>query len=105
MNERECFFFIIGCLTFVILISIGIILLLIFLCEFITNYKNKKKYKYMIEHRFDEPPIAKCYCIDCKYCYGKPTNSGSGVYCSLFNGDMIIIDNAFCYRAEPKSKE
>lgn len=67
--------------------------------------KNDKRYEYKIAHRFDNPPLAKCYCIDCKYCYGEPTKSGFGVYCSLFGGRLIIQDNSFCYRAQPKCEE
>lgn len=25
------------------------------------------KSKYKVKHRFDNPPVAKCYCRDCKY--------------------------------------
>lgn len=71
----------------------------------ISEYRETKKYEYKIAHRFDDPPLAKCHCIDCRYCYGEPTRSGSGVYCSLFGGGIVIQDNSFCYRAEPKKKE
>lgn len=78
-------------------------------CEFsLTDFQKefvRIAYEYKIAHRFDNPPLAKCYCIDCKYCYGEPTKSGSGVYCSLFGGRLIIQDNSFCYRAQPKCEE
>ena len=92
------------------LVAIGIgltILSLVILkiCDSIKSYRDNKKYEYILAHRFDGPPLAKCYCIDCRYCYGEPTQSGSGVYCSLFGGGIVIQDNSFCYRAQPKRKE
>lgn len=72
--------------------------------DLIAEYRDTKKYEYIIAHRFDDPPLAKCYCIDCQYCYGEPTRSGSGVYCSLFNSGIVIQDNSFCYRAIPKRR-
>lgn len=71
----------------------------------IRDYRETKMYEYKIAHRFDGPPLAKCYCIDCRHCYGEPTSSGCGVYCSLFRRGMVIQDNSFCYRADPKKKE
>ena len=67
--------------------------------------KDAKRYEYIINRRFDDPPLAKCYCIDCKYYYGEPTKTGENVYCSLWNSGVVIQDNSFCYRAEPKERE
>lgn len=34
---------------------------------YILDALNKAKRKYDHKHRFDKPPLAKCYCKDCKY--------------------------------------
>lgn len=58
------------------------------------------KENYRIKHRFDKPPTAKCYCVDCKYydietgrCYGFHEDS-----------NRLVGDNMFCYRAEPRKE-
>ena len=51
-------------------------------------------YKYKRKHRFDNPPIAKCYCIDCKY-----WNNG---YCSYLK-NQHTDDCWFCWYADPMS--
>lgn len=45
------------------------------------------------KHRFDKPPTAKCYCIDCI------SHSEDG-YCRKF-GSWCTADNWFCWAAEP----
>lgn len=77
----------------------------VWIYDSIVAYRDNKRYEYILAHRFDAPPLAKCYCIDCIYYYGEPTQSGSGVYCSLFGSEIVIRDNSFCYRAQPKRKE
>lgn len=91
-----------------VVIAASLTLLLIIILKIydsITIYRDNKKYEYVLAHRFDDPPLAKCYCIDCEYCYGKAGKSGDGVYCSLFKNGIVIRDNSFCYRAQPKRKE
>jgi hypothetical protein len=80
--------------------SIGIVFLL--LCTFIKFIKDKleeRKRKYIYKHRFDEPPIAKCYCHDCKY-YDISTSK-----CNDINGSRLMADWWFCCFAEPREKE
>lgn len=63
------------------------------LCEFIY----KKKWEYTIKHRFDKPPTAKCYCVDCD-------RHDNTARCIKF--DHYTADNWFCWDAEPrKDKE
>lgn len=97
-------FFIIGVFVLIALVLVIAIMSVIKIRDSIIEYRDTKRYEYKIAHRFDNPPLAKCYCIDCQYCYGEPTITGSGVYCSLFGGGIVIQDNSFCYRAQPKSK-
>ncbi len=70
-------------------------LCIIFLKEFITDCIESIKWKYEYEHRFDEPPLAKCYCKDCEY-YNEQDKR-----CISLNG-WCVADNSFCWRAEPK---
>lgn len=56
---------------------------------------SKAKWKYLYKHRFDKPPIAECYCKDCKK-HDFKTNR-----CYKFEG-VYTADNWFCWDAEPK---
>ncbi len=47
-----------------------------------------------IKHRFDKPPIAKCYCIDCNH------HDNDNGLCSSFG--EFIADNCFCWKADPR---
>lgn len=63
----------------------------------IDDYLTKKKYKHKRKHRFDKPPLAKCYCKDC-------TSYGTGLYkgqCFRL-GNRYFDDNWFCGDAEPR---
>lgn len=53
--------------------------------------------KYKIKHRFDKPPTAKCYCVDCVN-----WNERNG-RCSHF-GDRYTADCWFCWEAYPRKK-
>lgn len=56
----------------------------------------KWKRIYQVKHRFDKPPTAKCYCIDCK------RHSYDGE-CYKFKGWRTAND-WFCWDAEPKDR-
>lgn len=64
---------------------------------FIAEKIEELKYDYKVKHRFDKPPLAKCYCKDCKYhrdngeCYSFTTR--------------YTADNWFCSWAERKRVE
>lgn len=81
-----------GFTIIVIIIFVGVILK-----ETISDGINKAKWKYKRKHRFDKPPTAKCYCIDC-YFYD-PDNKE----CHKFSSYMA--DNEFCSGGEPKNHE
>lgn len=73
---------------------------MIFLLSIIDNIKDKiseKKRRYRIEHRFDKPPTAKCYCIDCGY-YGEEYHK---CYRSMLEH---VNDDYFCSEATPRKK-
>lgn len=38
--------------------------------ESFKDYRERKRYAYKRAHRFDGPPLAKCYCKDCEYGVG-----------------------------------
>ena len=64
--------------------------------DIIKDFIQVQIHKYKIKHRFDKPPIAKCYCIDCKNC---KEEKHSGRWCYRF--DRCVADNWFCWEAEP----
>ena len=61
-EELTNFFVLIG-----ILFSLGVLgLILIGIFDFIKQKIDELKNYHKIKHRFDKPPLADCYCIDCK---------------------------------------
>lgn len=58
----------------------------------------KLKYKYRVKHRFDKPPMAKCYCVDCE------RHNNKSDRCYKFDG-WYTADNWFCWDAKPREKE
>lgn len=54
--------------------------------------------KYRQKHRFDKPPTAKCYCIDCVH-----HNNETGRCWRLKN--WHTDDDWFCWDAEPRKTE
>lgn len=91
MSDIIIIFTTIGFLTSIAALTIVTI---IFIGE-IKNIINHYKRKYQQKHRFDKPPTAKCYCIDCKY---RMINNE----CTNFSRYTRVADDWFCWRAEPK---
>ena len=56
------------------------------------------RYNYRIKHRFDKPPTAKCYCIDCV------RHNNETQRCYKFDG-WYTADCWFCWDADPRKKE
>lgn len=56
------------------------------------------KLKHKQKHRFDKPPTAKCYCIDCVH-----HNNETGRCWRLKN--WHTDDDWFCWDAEPRKTE
>lgn len=83
-----------ACLLFILLLASAIAS---WLCEEISHILWTHKYK----HRFDKPPKAKCYCVDCKY---RVKKSNGGVWCTAHDG-FWPVSSYFCADAEPKEKE
>lgn len=79
----------------VVLVGIIIYDLLTRLIDNIIDYRKRQKSKRIIEHRFNKPPTAKCYCIDCKY---------HGMFNDLCHRDgrRHTADTEFCSDAEPR---
>lgn len=78
----------------ILAVVFGLVIVVYFeILEFIED----KKREYRIKHRFDKPPTAECYCIDCV-----KWNKDRGT-CYKFNG-WGTADNWFCWDAEPRKK-
>lgn len=89
-----------GCLAIIVCVMSILVIIGMKICDSIENFISTKRYEYMISHRFDTPPLAKCYCIDCVHCF----EDGLNVYCKLFGNGICIQDNSFCYRAQPQKE-
>ena len=61
--------------------------------EKIKDNIDKFRRRQIQKHRFNKPPLAKCYCRDCKY-----YNEEGG--CSTHTG-WRVADNWFCWDATP----
>ena len=85
------------------IISSIMVLVAIIMCIIIKAYYffvkkiEELKYDYKVKHRFDKPPLAKCYCKDCKY------HEDNGK-CYSFT-KRHTEDNWFCSWAERKRVE
>ena len=76
--------------------SLGVVLFFgIFALDKIGSFIIKKKRYYRYKHRFDKPPIAKCYCYDCL----RRDEEGR---CSKFN--WLVYETDFCYYADPRTE-
>ena len=88
-KEFTNFFVFIG-----ILFSLGVLgLILIGIFDSIKQKIDELKNYHRIKHRFDKPPLADCYCIDCKF-YNRKNER-----CYRLN--RSTADNWFCWNAEP----
>ena len=72
-----------------------IFVFIIFLVSYVKDIVRDYKRKYQQKHRFDKPPTAKCYCIDCKY-------RTKYKECHVLGGSFKVADDWFCWKAEPK---
>lgn len=78
-------------------VAIIVMLVLWLLVEKLTDLLHELKWKYTYKHRFDKPPIAKCYCKDCIY-YGRIDDN---TLCQSL--DRHLPSDWFCKDAKPKS--
>lgn len=78
--------------------SVMIIMFIVMIAYyFIVGKIEELKYDYKVKHRFDKPPIANCYCIDCKF-YNRENER-----CYRLNQNTA--DSWFCWNAERKRVE
>ena len=82
----------------VLMTAVLLVLLASVVHDVIKELVHRLKYRRAVKHRFDKPPMAKCYCVDCdRYnpksgeCYGH-----SGWY---------VADSWFCWSATPRKRE
>lgn len=80
----------------VTLISI-VVAMLITIKELISSKIEDFKWKYKYKHRFDNPPTAECYCIDC--CHYEINSKKCLRYSDL---GPYTSDNSFCSEAVPR---
>ena len=77
------------------------VLILMVVVDFISNEIHEAIWVYKYKHRFDKPPTAACYCIDCKF-HGDDVDL---TRCT--NRKDVILQTAdewFCQAAEPKER-
>jgi hypothetical protein len=86
------------------LVFLGVVTLCVLICGVIfavysalKDQIDRWKYNYRIKHRFDKPPTAKCYCVDCEH------HSNETQRCYGFEG-QYTADSWFCWQATPKEE-
>lgn len=94
MDDLKNVLMLIGLLSIIAIILVGVAILVDAIKERIRNLKMK----HIIKHRFDKPPTAKCYCKDCKHWIE------DGACCTIFKG-WRTADNWFCWKAEPRKSK
>ena len=72
-------------------------------CEYVEDKIQFIKYKHRMKHRFDGPPLAKCYCRDCESWYERYDDDTSGK-CDGFVG-KYTADDFFCKYAKPRKTD
>ena len=70
----------------------GIIITLYVFCDWLKGRIVDLRRIWQYKHRFNKKPIAKCYCIDCRYYDEQKICRNLGRY---------VIDNKFCCWGEP----
>lgn len=77
------------------------IVILILVVDFISNEIHEAIWLYKYKHRFDKPPTAACYCIDCKF-------HGDAIDLTRCTNRKDVVfqtaDEWFCWAAEPKER-
>lgn len=76
-------------------------MILMLVVDFISNEIHEAIWVYKYRHRFDKPPTAACYCVDCKF-HGDDVDL---TRCT--NRQDVILQTAdewFCQAAEPKER-
>lgn len=91
------FFTLFGIISSVMVLVAIIMFIIMNAYYFIVEKIEELKYDYKVKHRFDKPPLAKCYCKDCKY------HKDNGE-CYSFT-KRHTADNWFCSWAERKRVE
>lgn len=91
---REAFTYI-GMITSICVLCFIVIVIYSFIAKHIDDAKRKYRHK----HRFDNPPTAKCYCIDCKH-----HDHETGRCYRFVNEYRCTADNWFCWEAEPRDE-
>lgn len=85
-------------LATVIVFGIAILSLVV---DFILNEIQEAIWVYKYKHRFDKPPTAACYCIDCKF-HGDDIDL---TRCTKREDVRLqTADEWFCQAAEPKER-
>lgn len=82
----------------VIAVAITVVFFVVIAVDGIKELIRNLKLRYKQKHRFDKPPIAKCYCVDCN-CHNNETGK-----CYRLQG-WHTADNWFCWDATPRTKQ
>ena len=78
----------------------GVLLYAVF--NSLIEHVRELRWQYRYKHRFDKPPVAKCYCKDCKF---HSTNGKLAYRCNLPGVSRYTPDDGFCYEAEPRKED
>ena len=100
MKEGKLMFNVKYVIAFFAIVGVSVVativgVLLLNFKDWVIDCIKERKWKKEYEHRFDKPPTAKCYCVDCWF-YSKDN-------CKCDKFDKYVEDNWFCNSAQPLS--
>ena len=72
-----------------------IVVIVCLIKDTLEEVAHHKHIEYIQKHRFDKPPLAKCYCIDCRSWNKFNQNCGA-------HDGWRTADDWFCWEAEPR---
>lgn len=95
-----------GAITVLISIGFLVFITVVAMKEHVKEEKRRRKREYEIAHRFERKPLARCHCVDCRYCQGfrfkNDTFKRKAIKCDSWGQHMVTYDDSFCYRADPR---
>lgn len=89
------------CIGGLTIVSLGAFIISWLEYDVIADRIKKWKRKRQIKNRFNKPPTAKCYCIDCAY----HENENGKCYLISQERDFYTNDMSFCFGATPRTRD
>lgn len=84
-------------------IGVSLTVVLCALSEWAKEQLERLAYYIRRKHRFNKPPLAKCYCRDCEEWHPSENDPTEGKCWG--HAGWVTADNWFCWSANPRERE